>query len=63
MCVCNGTVIIQVLMAFQVLNIDLKRFVLWPGVSPLCWLSTSHVITLRTEVMEMAVLYFLGGEE
>lgn len=26
MCVCNGTVIIQVLTVFQVLNIDLKRF-------------------------------------
>lgn len=26
MCVCNGTVIVQVLTAFQVLNIDLKRF-------------------------------------
>lgn len=27
----------------------------------ICWLSTSHVITLRTKVMEKIVLYLVGG--
>lgn len=64
MCVCNGTVIIQVLMAFQFLNIDLKWFgsIAW-SVSFMLAKHVSCNCIKKTKVMEMVVLYFLGGEE